>query len=108
MEAYRNAANYVVIFLNKSDATNEQFNGVVELYDLAIRQFYEDIRKLSLGKRLTRMCYSSLMMIKGAVTATGDGLVSSTITTYDANCSSDNIRKPADHSPIQFVSNYLE
>ncbi|XP_037046148.1 uncharacterized protein LOC119081372 isoform X2 [Bradysia coprophila] len=107
VEAYRNAANYVVIFLNKRGATDEQFNEVVELYDLALIQFNEAIRTLTVGRRLTRVCYNSLMLIKGAVTTTGEGLVTGTIATYNTKCASDRIHNTLIHKPIQFISNYL-
>lgn len=106
VEAYRNAANYVVIFLNKADPTDEQFNEVVKRYDFELIKLNEAIRKMTVTRKLTNGCYNTLMMIQRAVTTTGEGLVAGTIITYNSKC-----RNRGDfattHRPIQFVSNYL-
>ncbi len=107
VEAYRNAANYVVIFLNKRESTDEQFNEVVELYNSALNHFREAIRNLTLTKRLTHDCYNSLMLMQRAITTTGEGLVTGTITTYNANCPTNRVYDAFTHRPFKFVSNYL-
>lgn len=106
VEAYRNAANYVVIFLNREGATDEQFTEVVKLYDSEVNKLNEAIRKMAATNRLTNVCYNSLMLMKQAVTVTGEGLVAGTIITYNTKCPSHE-HITFTHRPIEFVSNFV-
>lgn len=106
VEAYRNAANYVVIFLNKAETTEEQFNEVVSLYDSELIRLNKEIRKIAVTRYATNLCYNSLMLIQRAITTTGEGLVAGTIIAYNTKCSS--IREPTTtHRSIESISNYL-
>lgn len=107
VEAYRNAANYVVIFLKKSHPAHEQFLHILELYDSALNQFNESIRLLAVAKRWSTVCHNSLMQMQQVITTTGEGLVTGTIVTYNSNCPSTRRQNSLTHEPIQFVSNYL-
>lgn len=107
VEAYRNVANYVVIFLNKDEPTDEQFNEVVAFYDSELIKLNEAIRKMAVTQNLTMVCYNSLMLIKQAVVATGEGLVTGTIITYNAKCPYTRVHNTSTHRPIQFVSNFV-
>lgn len=106
VEAYRNAANYVVIFLNKAHPIDEQFNEVVKQYDFELIKFNESIREMTVTQNLTNRCYNSLMMIQRAVITTGEGLVAGTIITYNSKCHN-RFDSTTTHRPIQFVSNHL-
>lgn len=107
VEAYRNAANYAVIFLKKADPTDEQFSEVVKLYDLERIRFNEAIRSMAVTKNLTNICYNSLMLMQRAITSTGEGLVAGSIITYNIKCPYTRVHTTSTHRPIEFVSNYL-
>lgn len=108
VEAYRNAANYAVIFLNKADPIDERFNEVVKLYDSALIRFNEAIRNMAVTRKLTNVCYNSLMLIQRAITTTGEGLVAGTIITYNIKCPSNRgVHSTSTYRPIEFVSNHL-
>ncbi|KAJ6643260.1 hypothetical protein Bhyg_08218 [Pseudolycoriella hygida] len=107
VEAYRNAANYVVIFLNKSDRTDEQFDEVVQLYNIQLNKFNEAIRKMIVTRNFSNLCYNALMLIQRAVTTTGEGLVAGTILTFTHQCSANRADRTSTHRSIEFVSNNL-
>lgn len=106
-EAYRNAANYVVIFLKKPDPADNEFNEVVELYDNEVRRFTAAIRQLHVTKRLTDVCYDALTMMEDALITTGDSLVTGTIMAYTSKCPTSRIQNSLSHRPIDDVSNDL-
>lgn len=109
VEDYRNAANYVVICLNKPDASDALFHEIVKIYNSKLLQLNEAIRKLAITKHLSNVCYKSLMLMQRAISTTGEGLVAATIIAYNRECDSNrhiysetNIQRP-----ITFDSNDL-
>lgn len=110
VEAYRHAANYVVIFLNRAESTNSQFNEVVKRYNSEQLKLNEAIRTIAVTKNLSDTCYDSLMLIRRAVATTGEGLVAATMITYNRKCNLTKLEHTAttfSDRPISFDSNYL-
>lgn len=111
VEAYRNAANHVIIILNKKDSTDSLFNEILRLYNSQLIQLNEGMREIAVTKNLSNACLNSLMLIRLAAVTTGEGLIEATLIAYNGKCPA--IRrlvpsaKKRTHRPIDLVSNYL-
>lgn len=111
VEAYRNAANHVVIILNKEHPTDILLNEILRLYNSQLIQLNEGIRDIAVTKNLSNACLNSLMLIRLAVVTTGEGLVEATLKTYNTKCPSIRrfvpMAKKRTYRPIDLVSNHL-
>lgn len=91
VEAYRHAANHVVIFLNRANRTSSidsQLEEVSKNYFFGSLDLNAAIRKIAITKRLSNTCYNSIMLMQRAIYTTGEGLVAATLITYNGKCPS--------------------
>lgn len=111
VEAYKNAANHVIIILNKEHSTDSLFNEILRLYNSQLIQLNEGIREIAVTKNLSNACLNSLMLIRLAAVTTGEGLIEATLITYNGKCPSIRrivpMARKRTHRPIDVVSNYL-
>ena len=107
VETYRNAVNYVVIFLDKPDATDEQFGEIVQMYGSQLSKFDDTIRKMTVTRNLSRLCYNSLKRIQRAVKTTGEGLVAGTMLAFNSRCTANRVHHTTTPHSIEFISNSL-